>query len=465
LCTDQCQDGFIELRPLDSASGPDYLASLERVIRHPLTRRTILRNTIGLVLVALALGVPVRSAGADPETDALREAVDALTEEVRRMKEDLAIPVTEEEFESRSGLSPGASRVYTRESGLSLGGYGEFSLEEPTGPGARSADFTRLVTYLGYKFAPDLLVNTEVEVEHATTEANLSDRAGEVALEFAYLDFLPSPSASFRVGQLLLPLGLVNEMHEPPFYRGTARPQTERTIIPSTWRGLGAGLHGETGDLSYRVYVVESLDAAGFGATGIRGGRQQSNGARFEDAGAAGRVEWHRGGVTAGVSGFAGKSGQEREVLDETLDATVTVAAAHAVVRHRALEAKALVAGTSIGDAAAISALVSDAGSPVTIPERQVGGYVELAFEAGRFVGLAADRRIDLWARAEAVDLQREVPVGFTSDPTLERRTLTIGAEFRPHPSVVLKADWTTEDDGAEADSADPLRVGAGFVF
>ncbi len=422
-------------------------------------------RTISLLLLVTLLAV-CGSAAADPETDALREAVDALTQEVRHMKEDLAIPATDEELSSFSGLGPAASRIYSRESGISIGGYGEFSLTEPTGPGTRTADLTRLITYVGYKFAPDLLVNSEIEFEHVTTEANLSGDEGAVSIEFAYLDFLVSPAVGIRAGELLYPVGLVNEMHEPPFYRGNARPQTERAIIPSTWHGLGVGLHGDLGpELSYRLYVVESLDAAGFGGSGIRDGRQKGNRARVEDAGVTARLQWDRGGVSVGASGFAGKSGQGREVAGEEIGGTVTVASGHALLRHGAFEGKLLLAAASIDDAAEIGALVTEDVDPVAIPQRQVGGYAELALEVGRFLGLSADRALWLWARGEKLDLQREVPAGFTPDPTFDRRTLTLGTEFRPHPSVALKLDWTAEDDGAESDLADPLRVGAGFVF
>ena len=65
-----------------------------------------------------------------------------------------------------------------------------------------------------------------------------------------------------RAGNLLLPMGLVNEMHEPPFYRGNFRPEVERMILPSTWRELGVGLHGAIAErVSYKAYLVNGLDA------------------------------------------------------------------------------------------------------------------------------------------------------------------------------------------------------------
>ena len=41
---------------------------------------------------------------------------------------------------------------------------------------------------------------------------------------------------------------------------GSLRPETERRIIPSTWRTNGAGVLGEIeSGLGYKLYVVEGL--------------------------------------------------------------------------------------------------------------------------------------------------------------------------------------------------------------
>ena len=68
-------------------------------------------------------------------------------------------------------------------------------------------------------------------------------------------------------GLLLLPMGFINEMHEPTTFLGASRPETELRIIPSTWRENGAGLFGELGPFDYRTYVVNGLDASEFGGS------------------------------------------------------------------------------------------------------------------------------------------------------------------------------------------------------
>src|SRR5258705_6155123 len=97
---------------------------------------------------------------------------------------------------------------------------------------------------------------------NGTTEA---EEGGSVSVEFATLDFLIRDDVNARAGLMLLPVGFLNEVHEPPFYYGTHRPDVELSLLPSTWRELGAGIFGRIADqLSYKLYVVTSMNAVGF---------------------------------------------------------------------------------------------------------------------------------------------------------------------------------------------------------
>ena len=69
-----------------------------------------------------------------------------------------------------------------------------------------------------------------------------------MSVEFATLDFLLHDSANLRAGLVLVPMGFLNEMHEPVTYFGTHRPEVEKRIIPTTWRSGGGGLFGSLGD-------------------------------------------------------------------------------------------------------------------------------------------------------------------------------------------------------------------------
>ena len=104
-------------------------------------------------------------------------------------------------------------------------------------------DFHRFVLIVNHSFSPRIRFVGELELEHAFVEG-LEER-GELELEQAYVDFLLSASFNVRAGMLLVPMGIINERHEPPVYHGVERPFVDTVIIPTTWFETGAGMFGE----------------------------------------------------------------------------------------------------------------------------------------------------------------------------------------------------------------------------
>ncbi|RLC96155.1 MAG: hypothetical protein DRI46_14075, partial [Chloroflexi bacterium] len=211
---------------------------------------------------------------ADPNEPSLEEKVEILTEEVSRLREQMNIPETDKELEGAYGMGPAASKVYGVSQGISLGGYGEFYFAAPYGDTditgqVNITDFYRFIAYFGYKFNDWIVMNTEIEYEHATTSSNFQGKSGSVSVEFSYLDFLFNPAINARAGNLLVPMGFVNLIHEPPTYWGNIRPFVETTIIPSTWREMGLGIHGNAGNVRYSGYVINGFNAAKFDEKGV----------------------------------------------------------------------------------------------------------------------------------------------------------------------------------------------------
>src|SRR5436309_5161415 len=153
----------------------------------------------------------------------LERKIEVLAGEIEAMR----IGEAAEAKGSDYGLGPAASKIYRTERGLSIGGYGEMLYSHFGSPQPARADLERAVLYVGYKFNDRWLLNMEVEHEHA---------GEEVDVEFAYLDYLWRPEANFRAGLLLVPMGFLNELHEPTVYLGARRPDVEQLIIPATWR-------------------------------------------------------------------------------------------------------------------------------------------------------------------------------------------------------------------------------------
>jgi len=396
----------------------------------------------------------------DDRIDDLERKVDVLVDELSHLRTQVAVP-EEPELVSAYGLGPAASKIYGVERGLSLGGYGEANYTNAVdGGGTDRADFLRLVTYLGYKFSESIIFNAEIEYEHATTGSTATSGSGEVSVEFAALDFFWKEALNARTGLVLLPMGFINEVHEPPFFFGVQRPETERRIIPSTWRENGAGIFGRLReDLEYRAYVVTGFNAAGFSSSGIRGGRQQGNRAVAEDLAFVGRLDWTPAEAwLLGGSLYAGDSGQTG-----LPDARLVMWDLHAQYRSGPWQARALFAMNRLSDAGDLSrALGLAPGSPVA--EQMLGGYGELAYDVWPLLTGSEAKYLAPFVRVEYVDPQNQVPSGFSRDGNKRFWLGTVGLSYKPHPNVVLKLEYRqfAPDEG---DIPNEIGLGMGFAF
>jgi hypothetical protein len=408
---------------------------------------------------------PAQVAG-EPSAGETDRKVGVLAEELAALKDAIVVPETTE-LTSAHGLGPAASKVYQVDRGLSIGGYGEGFFSETVSDtrGSRdTADALRLVLYTGYKFSDRILFNSEIEFEHATTSSTVTSGEGSVSVELAYLDFLLHQMANVRTGLVLVPMGFINEIHEPVFFHGNNRPEVERRIIPSTWRELGAGVFGNLHeDLEYRAYLTTSLNAKGFSSSGIRGGRQSGNRASGENLAMTGRVDWTPSvapGLLLGGSAFVGETGQNQSFAGSEVDALLTLWDLHAQYRWRGLELRALAAFGSVGNAETISRDVRS-----TVGDRQDGHYYEVAYDVMPHVFPDADTQyLAPFFRYENFDTNASVPDGFVRDRTKDTELYTVGLTYKPIPQVALKLDYRNFEL-ARGEATDEVTIGAGFVF
>jgi hypothetical protein len=329
-----------------------------------------------------------------------------------------------------------------------------------------------MVPIIGYNYSDKIIANAELEIEHgmvsgASSPGKDSGRGGYVAIEFLYLDFLMSKNFNLRAGSLLLPVGLINEIHEPPTFHGVLRPEVEREIIPTTWYDVGAGFHGTAGRFDYRAYVVNGLDIALFtdGSGGIKSMRQRGARASAETFAAAGRLDYNVGADwMAGVSVYGGRADQNR--LDG-IQVAVTLAEAHAKGSVGPVEIRTLLAATSIAGADKLNVYKNlSAGSDKGIGSVQRGGYFEAALDLFAVAGTAGRRDyLAAFARTEMYDTHAEVPSGYARNPSYERSALTVGLTYKPEPKVVAKADYTARNSAGAAKPSDSLNIGIGFMF
>lgn len=410
-----------------------------------------------------------RAAAADPDRLAeIERKIEVLAREVEQLKLGEAAAAPAESGDLRYGVGPAASKVYGKK-GVSIGGYGEFLYEnfaderedgQPSGE-KNQVDLLRAVLYFGYKFDDKWVFNSEIEVEHAVTA---SDKGGEVSVEFAYLDYLFSRNLRARAGLVLVPMGLINEMHEPPTFLGARRPDVERFLIPTTWRELGAGLYGDAGRFSYRLFVVNGLNSEGYSAEGIREGRAEGSEAAAENWAATGRLDWTPvAGTLLGASFFSGNSDQSRTTPSgRSFSGTTNVFDVHAEWKWRGLWLRGLYAQTSISDAAEINEANGLEGDE-SVGSRQWGWYLQGGFDV---LSLKAGSRASLipFVRYERYDTQSRVPSGYSRNPENDVELLTVGAVFKPIEPIAVKFDWQQKKNSAST-GVDQWNIGLGYLF
>ncbi len=399
-----------------------------------------------LMLLTLACIFPPPSQAATVEE--LERRLDLVLEELQKLKNESA--VAEPEYSSSFGFGPAASKVYKLSKGLSIGGYGEahFSnLISDKGSKTDIADNVRMILYAGYKFSDKIILNTEIEFEHAKAG---DGQKGEVAVEMASLDFLLNPKFNLRGGLMLMPVGITNEQHEPTLYHGNDRPLVERQVIPATWREMGLGAFGELAEgLEYKLYLVNGLDASNFDSKGIRGGRQNGAKAKAEDWAVVARLDYEPVlGLNLGASTYLGDSGQGQEfgAAGKKANVFTQIYEVHGQYKRNGLELKALASLLDIDDTDLLGG----------VPERTTGWYGEVAYDLMPLFSAATTQYLAPFVRYENIDYR-----GSDQDVDL----WAAGLSYKPIPNVVIKADYRNFDNRYKTNTADEINLGLGFIF
>ena len=390
----------------------------------------------------------------------LERKTDILSQEVEKLRTNLAIP-EEKQLKSAYGLGPAASKVYQVGKGLSIGGYGEANYQKfvsDQGNSKDNADFERMVLYVGYKFTDKILFNSEIEFEHGST-----GNGGTVSVEFAALDFFINPMANIRTGMVLMPMGFLNQIHEPLFYFGNNRPEVERRIIPTTWREIGVGLFGAiTPNLTYTTYVVNGLDAKNFDSNGIRSGRQSGSQALAQNLGYVARMDYVPDalpGVTVGGSAYVGNSGQDQVYAGQKPNVLTQLYEGHVQWKYRGLEFRTLGAWGHINDAGVLSTYKGQ-----TVGSQNYGWYTEVGYDVLPFLFKDTPQYLAPFFRYEQYDTIASAPTGYNDNQNLDRQIFQVGLQYKPIPQVVVKADYRNFS-AKQGSVPDDFNLGFGFIF
>ena len=355
-----------------------------------------------------------------------------------------------------------SKKTTKRDPAVRIGGYGEldYIFKEANGNGKEGNTFDphRFVLYVNSNLSESIILNTELEWEHGGD----SGKGSEIAVEQFFLDFRHQRPLNFKAGLMLVPLGGINLVHEPTNFNSTERPELDRFLIPSTWREMGAGIHGALGNkVDYQLLVMNGLDGSKFSAAnGLRGGRQKVEVDNNDSKAIVARLEvrpvtnlYTNLSVYRGDSAAAGKPG-----------AVTTIAAADGKYSLGKFDLSGEYVYIDQAHPERISTEIGD---------RMSGYWVEGAchiLPEGMKKGKLVDADVVAFARYSAFDTQQ----GRLADPTkasglYDRNYTTVGMVFKPVTTVAIKADYQIYDDhrnpGELALDNDKFQVTLGFVF
>ena len=322
-----------------------------------------------------------------------------------------------------------------------IGGYGELHYNNISSDAGDSEeiDFHRFVLFFGHEFTDRVRFFSELELEHSIAG---DGQPGEVELEQAYVDFLINDNLTARTGLFLLPLGILNETHEPPTFYGVERNDVENILIPSTWWEAGAGMNGRFGQgFSWDASVHSGLamPTTGGSAFRVRSGRQKVGEAIASDPAYTFRLKY-TGTPGLELSASYQYQADPSQVPGDGLD-TGQLFTAHAIYNRGGFGLRALYAGWKF-DGDAVEAADAD---------DQSGWYIEPSYRLNEKWGI--------YARYEDIDAARDVDK-FTQNE--------IGFNYWPTDGVVLKLDYRQREftlPGLGVNDFDALDLGFGYSF
>lgn len=405
-----------------------------------------------ILICFLSIGVCYSYANAENSRN-MEKKIRELEEKISILSAELQ-DLKKAQRESKAGISAVGDKI-------NFHGYGELHYNNTSQEGSSDEiDFHRFVLGLTIPFSDRIIFDSEIDYEHATSE---------LELEYATLDFLLSDAINLRMGSMLMPVGYLNEYHEPTRFYSVERPYVQKYVIPTTWQEGGVGIYGSPiPEIDYRLYVVGGLDASSFEAdSGIRKGRGKVAEQKAEDLATVARLEYSPFlGLDLGFSGYLGDAAQGDSSLG---DATVGILEADARYNLRGLELTGLISDITVDDTEQI---FSSSGQ--VIGEEILGWYLEAAYHWENLLfsseedeeGKTETNKQDLvtFLRHEQFDTHEEVASSLTADPANDREVTTLGLAYYPVENVVLKADLENWEDGTSA-NWHQFNLGFGYEF
>ena len=361
---------------------------------------------------------------------------------------------------------------------LRFGGYGEILYQHlDYGPdrynnpdGSQPDDraiigIPRIVFSFEYRFQNGFELVSELEIEHGGTGSALEleyeeageyemeiEKAGEVALEQAFIRKIFSKHFQVKVGHIIVPVGRLNNYHLPVEYFGTIRPEGESQIIPTTWHETGIAINGDIKEWSYELQLINGLDANGFSrANWVKGGYQKL----FEDikatqmAGAFRLDNKSLPNTIISASGYYGKSTKNTSKPEKMdgLDGAVSIISGDFEFNNKRIISRGNVLYGHLSDSYEIGAVNQTLSKNIQYPRTPVAQNaltysVELGYDV--MTHFRRSGKLIPFLRYEYYNSMEKTSNGVLADARFKRDVYTFGINYFLLPGIAIKADYST---------------------
>lgn len=408
-----------------------------------------------------------------------KQETEVLKEELRKLRLEIAVPQLE--LKTYSGLGPAASKALFNPRGVSIGGYGELTFRynsvDARGGAKSIADVQRIILYLGYAFDEKLKFNSELELEHASTLASHGTGGAYFKAELAFLDYNFRPEFGVRGGLLLIPVGIINEVHEPPTFPSAERPFFERRIMLSTWEEMGVGVYGTIKNLDYRFYITNGLMVKGGGDYNalqpLKTLRQRGARAVADRIGFTGRVDYTLPlNIMVGFSFWTGdvmsKGGDNSQLglRRGTKLGSMTMISPHLWWQYQGFDVRFVGAFVNVNNARRITDDLQSGADRINkpIPSEQRGFYVQVAYDIFRLFKIDK-QELYVFGIYEDFDAHAKVPQGSVKPAGHKLKVYNVGLSYKPHPLVAIKTDYARLNYSPNRKDENEYRLTLGFMF